>query len=164
DLPFLNWRYILFTWNDSDEEMNRAREIAAAIGIDRLCWEITDHPEHAYSRRFVPGSPALDAIRHEVWDNNNLGNAVPGAMPRARRAPAAGADPRPQSLAAAVSGTGQLRTASGAARRPIVRGRRRAHRSRLRARLAPAHAGAWRSRRRRHRHSDAEHAGPVRAQ
>ena len=32
----------------------------------------------------VPGSPALDAIRHEVWDNNNLGNAVPGAMPRAR--------------------------------------------------------------------------------
>ena len=84
DLPFLNWRYILFTWNDSDEEMNRAREIAAAIGIDRLCWEITDHPEHAYSRRFVPGSPALDAIRHEVWDNNNLGNAVPGAMPRAR--------------------------------------------------------------------------------
>ena len=84
DLPFLNWRYILFTWNDSDEEMNRAREIAAAIGIDRLCWEITDHPEHAYSRRFVPGSPALDAIRHEVWDNNNLGNAVPGATPRAR--------------------------------------------------------------------------------
>jgi hypothetical protein len=84
DLPFLNWRYILFTWNDSDEEMNRAREIAAAIGADRLCWEITDHPEHAYSRRFVPGSPALDAIRHEVWDDNNLGNAVPGAMPRAR--------------------------------------------------------------------------------
>jgi MoaA/NifB/PqqE/SkfB family radical SAM enzyme len=84
DLPFLNWRYILFTWNDSDEEMNRAREIAAGLGIDRLCWEITDHPEHAYSRRFVPGTPALDAIRHEVWDDNNLGNAVPGAMPRAR--------------------------------------------------------------------------------
>ena len=27
----------------------------SAIGIDRLCWEVTDHPEHAYSRRFVPG-------------------------------------------------------------------------------------------------------------
>ena len=24
DLPFLNWRYILFTWNDNDDEMNRA--------------------------------------------------------------------------------------------------------------------------------------------
>jgi len=84
DVPFLNWRYILFTWNDSDEEMTLARRLAADIGVDRLCWEITDHPESAYSRRFVPGSPALDAIRHEVWDDNNLGNAIPGATPRAR--------------------------------------------------------------------------------
>jgi hypothetical protein len=84
DLPFLNWRYILFAWNDSDEEMNRARCTAAEIGADRLCWEITDHPENAYSRRFVPGSPDFESIRHEVWDDNNIGNAVPGAMPRAR--------------------------------------------------------------------------------
>ncbi len=84
DVPFLNWRYILFTWNDSDAEMARARDLAAEIGVDRLCWEITDHPEEAYSRRFVPGSPDLDAIRHEIWDDNNLGNAIPGAMPRAQ--------------------------------------------------------------------------------
>jgi hypothetical protein len=84
DLPFVNWRYILFTWNDSDDEMNRARQMAGDLGVDRLCWELTDHPENAYSRRFVPGSPDLEAIRHEIWDDNNLGNAVPGAMPRAR--------------------------------------------------------------------------------
>jgi hypothetical protein len=84
DLPFLNWRYILFVWNDSNEEMNRARQLAADIGVDRLCWEITDHPEHAYSRRFGPGSAELEAIRREVWDDNDLGNAIPGAMPRAR--------------------------------------------------------------------------------
>jgi hypothetical protein len=84
DVPFLNWRYILFTWNDSDAEMARARELAADIGVDRLCWEMTDHPEHAYSRRFVPGSAELQAIRHEIWDDNNLGNAIPGATPRAR--------------------------------------------------------------------------------
>jgi Radical SAM superfamily len=84
DVPFLNWRYILFNWNDSDAEMARARELAADIGVDRLCWEMTDHPEHAYSRRFVPGSPGLQAIRHEIWDDNNLGNAIPGATPRAR--------------------------------------------------------------------------------
>jgi hypothetical protein len=84
DLPFLNWRYILFTWNDSDEEMDRARTLAADIGVDRLCWELTDHPEDSYSRRFVPGSPDLGAIRHEVWDDNNLGNAIPGATPNAR--------------------------------------------------------------------------------
>ena len=84
DLPFLNWRYILFTWNDSDAEMARARGLAAEIGVDRLCWELTDHPEDSYSRRFVAGSPALDVIRHEIWDDNNLGNAIPGATPRAR--------------------------------------------------------------------------------
>ncbi len=84
DLPFLNWRYILFTWNDSTEEMNRARALAEEIGVDRLCWEITDHPEHAYSRRFVPGSADFQAIRHEIWDHNNLGNAIAGATPRAR--------------------------------------------------------------------------------
>ena len=84
DLPFLNWRYILFVWNDSDAEMNEARRLAADIGVDRLCWELTDHPENAYSRRFVPGSSDLEAIRQETWDHNNLGNAIPGATPRAR--------------------------------------------------------------------------------
>jgi hypothetical protein len=83
DLPFLNWRYILFTWNDSDEEMNRARALAADIGVDRLAWELTDHPEHAFSRRFRPGTPDYEAIRAEVWDTSNLGNALPGATPRA---------------------------------------------------------------------------------
>jgi hypothetical protein len=84
DLPFLNWRYILFKWNDSDEEMNLARQHAADIGVDRLCWEITDHPENAFSRRFVPGTPDFENIRRETWDHNNLGNAIPGATPSAR--------------------------------------------------------------------------------
>ncbi len=79
----INWRYILFNHNDSDEEMRRARALAAEIGVDRLCWELTDHPENMYSRRFVPGAPDLSAIRHEIWDDNNLGNAIEGATPRA---------------------------------------------------------------------------------
>jgi hypothetical protein len=84
DLPYLNWRYILFKWNDSDEEMALARQIAQELGVDRLCWEITDHPEDAFSRRFVAGSPEFDSIRRETWDDSNLGNAIPGATPRAR--------------------------------------------------------------------------------
>jgi MoaA/NifB/PqqE/SkfB family radical SAM enzyme len=83
DLPCLNWRYILFAWNDSDEEMDEARRLAVDLGIDRLCWEITDHPENAFSRRFVPGSADYEAIRRETWDDSNLGNAIPGATPRA---------------------------------------------------------------------------------
>lgn len=84
DVPHINWRYILFTWNDSDEEMMRARRLASELGADRLCWEITDHPEDSFSRRFVAGSPDLARIQHEIWDDNNLGNAIPGAMPRAQ--------------------------------------------------------------------------------
>jgi hypothetical protein len=83
DVPFINWRYILFNWNDSDQEMALARRLATDIGVDRLSWEITDHPENAYSRRFVPGTPAFDAIKFEVWDDSGLGNAIPGATPRA---------------------------------------------------------------------------------
>ncbi len=92
DLPQLNWRYILFKWNDSDEEMNLARRLAVEAGVDRLCWEITDHPEDSFSRRFTRGSDAFEAIRRETWDDSNLGNAIPGATPRAeisvRTAPA----------------------------------------------------------------------------
>ena len=47
-------------------------------------WEITDHPEEMFSRRFLPGSRELAAIKPEVWDDNNLGNAIPGATPRAQ--------------------------------------------------------------------------------
>ena len=83
DVPFINWRYILFTHNDSEAEMERARELAAEIGVDRLCWELTDHPEDLFSRRFLPGTEDLQRIRHEIWDDNNLGNAIPGATPRA---------------------------------------------------------------------------------
>ena len=142
----------------------RAR-LAAEIGVDRLCWEITDHPEDAYSRRFVPGTPDYEAIRHEIWDDNNLGNAIPGATPRARidvrtllPRPAAHGARRP---AAARSGractnlstrpfprAGDLRPAAGPPRRAAVRRRRHADRSRLRARVAAGDARPGATRRR----------------
>lgn len=84
DVPFVNWRYILFSHNDSDEEMELARKMAIEIGVDRLSWEITDHPENMFSRRFVPGTPAFERIQFEIWDKTGLGNAIPGATPRAR--------------------------------------------------------------------------------
>jgi MoaA/NifB/PqqE/SkfB family radical SAM enzyme len=84
DVPFVNWRYILFKWNDTDEEMERARKMAEEIGVDRLAWEITDHPEEAFSRRFAPGTPDYERIHHEVWDTSHLGNAIRGATPLAR--------------------------------------------------------------------------------
>ena len=160
DLPFLNWRYILFTHNDSDAEMAQARAMAAEIGVDRLCWEVTDHPEDMFSRRFLPGSRELAAIRREIWDDNNLGNAIPGATPRAQidvrqrgalaapsatsRAPGHGAAGptgadrrhRPQSLDPALPRTGHLRTPPGAPRRAALRPESHRHQPRLRTRLA----------------------------
>lgn len=83
DVPQLNWRYILFNWNDSDDEMEKARAMATEYGVDRLTWEITDHPEDSFSRRFAPGTADFTRIKHEVWDQSGLGNAIPGATPRA---------------------------------------------------------------------------------
>jgi sulfatase maturation enzyme AslB (radical SAM superfamily) len=83
DVPQINWRYILFNWNDSDEEMEKARRLAVELGADRLSWEITDHPEDSFSRRFAPGTADFDRIKYEVWDHSGLGNAIPGATPRA---------------------------------------------------------------------------------
>ena len=167
DLPFLNWRYILFVWNDSDEEMNLARQLAADIGVDRLCWEITDHPEDAYSRRFVPGSPRArvhpprnlgrqqprqrdsrrDAARAHRRAHAGAGRAAPGARrtPLHVRTRVHNLSTRP------FPAPGHLRPPPGAARRAAVRRRRHAHQPRLRAGLAAPDAGARRPRGRGHR-------------
>src|SRR5260370_35182789 len=34
DLPFLNWRYILFTWNDADADMETSRQLASDLAWD----------------------------------------------------------------------------------------------------------------------------------
>ena len=158
EAPFLNWRYILFIWNDSDEEMDIARRLAADIGVDRLCWEITDHPEDSYSRRFLPGHAGLS-----VDSSGNLGSDRPGQ--RDSRRHAAGAHRRPHARAArAAHGTRRPDDARAHARaqpvesrlcgahgvgppadtpwRAAVRRRRHAHRSRFRARVAAGQPGA----------------------
>ena len=167
DLPFINWRYILFTHNDSDAEMAQARTMAAEIGVDRLCWELTDHPEDMFSRRFVPGSRELAAIRREIWDDSNLGNAIPGATPRAeievRQSVAAGRSHRSdleaacdgpagtgrpdrrhrqEPLDAPLSRAGELRPAPGATGSAALRPGTHRHQPRLRARLASGDAAA----------------------
>ncbi len=67
DKPRIMWRYILFSWNDSDEEMDRARRLARDIGVDSFSWLLTTHPPEMASRRFAPGSPELPKIEHELF-------------------------------------------------------------------------------------------------
>lgn len=77
EYPLVNWRYILFQWNDSEEKMNRTRKIARKIGVDKLVWEITDHPEEAKSEKYQIGTPAWKEIYHEIWDTSSIASAIP---------------------------------------------------------------------------------------
>jgi len=76
EVPFINWRYILFKWNDSRRKMNKARRLASKIGIDRLTWEITDHPPEALSEKYQIGTRHWKKIYHEIWDTSQIGNAI----------------------------------------------------------------------------------------
>jgi len=78
ELPFINWRYILFRWNDSSWQMARAKRLARQIGVDRLTWEVTDHPPTAASAKFQVGRPAWRRIYHEIWDSSQIGSALRG--------------------------------------------------------------------------------------
>lgn len=76
EVPFINWRYILFNWNDSPRQMKRAKKLAAQIGVDRFSWEITDHPTEGKSEQYQTGTEAWKKIYYEIWDSSQIGNAV----------------------------------------------------------------------------------------
>ena len=50
----ISWQYILFEWNDSDEELTEAKERAKSIGVP-IEWVITCG--YGASKRFLPGTP-----------------------------------------------------------------------------------------------------------
>jgi len=78
EVPFINWRYILFKWNDSAWQLRKARRLAKKIGVDRLTWEITDHPASAASKKYKIGTPAWERVYHEIWDSSQIGSALSG--------------------------------------------------------------------------------------
>jgi len=80
EVPFINWRYILFNWNDSARHMAKARRLAQKAGVDRLTWEITDHPPGAASKKFKVGSAAWKRIYYEIWDSSQIGSALKGGQ------------------------------------------------------------------------------------
>jgi pyruvate-formate lyase-activating enzyme len=63
----IQWNYILFEWNDSAEELTKAKHIAKEIGV-LIHWVLT-HTEGA-SKRFLPGSVATELFMDE---NQNYG-------------------------------------------------------------------------------------------
>jgi uncharacterized Fe-S cluster-containing radical SAM superfamily enzyme len=57
------WQYILFEWNDSDNETQRAIEIADRLGV-RMHW-LPTHSKGA-SKRYLAGSPELEGLQGGV--------------------------------------------------------------------------------------------------
>ncbi|HPQ40798.1 MAG TPA: radical SAM protein [bacterium] len=80
DRPYICWRYILFHWNDSDAEMEKALQTARDIGVDQFVWLLNGADPAFGSRRFVPGTPEYETIAPYVWNTGGEGaNAlIPG--------------------------------------------------------------------------------------
>ena len=55
--PKVIWKYILFKWSDTDEEMSRARKIARRLGVDQLLFNTTHRPLYGFSRKFTRLKP-----------------------------------------------------------------------------------------------------------
>lgn len=65
--PILHWRYILFRWNDSWDEMKHAVHLAKEHGFDEFTWHITTEPPGCPSMVFAPGSAEYERIKQDVF-------------------------------------------------------------------------------------------------
>lgn len=64
--PIVQWRYLLFHWNDSDAEIKSALRLAEEIGVDEFSLHLTQVPLDAMSYRFGPGSPNFARYRNYI--------------------------------------------------------------------------------------------------
>ncbi len=146
DVPHLNWRYILFKWNDSDEEMNLARRLATEIGVDRLSWELTDHPGERLLAPVRAGHVRLRShqargLGHDRPWQRDSGRDAEGEdrsaetllsntpVQDAHRQKTEDQNARGERLGAPLPGQSVIRPAAGAARRAVVRRARHADRA-----------------------------------
>jgi MoaA/NifB/PqqE/SkfB family radical SAM enzyme len=61
------WRYLVFNWNDSDEEIDAAIALAKEYGLNQLNLLVTNNPADARSTRFSPGSPSFFKYRDYIF-------------------------------------------------------------------------------------------------
>ena len=67
--PRLLWRYLLFSWNDSEEELALAERMARDVGVDHFGYGLSDLPDLA-SRTYLPGTPAFERIQSRLFRQN----------------------------------------------------------------------------------------------
>lgn len=68
--PVLEWKYLLFNWNDRRETIQRAIEMAREIGVDIISFWPTNNPFYGLSWRYRLG--ALSHVGVKCWKGREV--------------------------------------------------------------------------------------------
>jgi len=68
--PFLEWKYLLFNWNDSPKTIARAIEMAKDAGVDIISFWPTNNPFYGISWRYHLG--LMDKIGVQTWKGREV--------------------------------------------------------------------------------------------
>jgi hypothetical protein len=68
--PVLEWKYLLFNWNDRRETIERAIEMAKAAGVDAISFWPTNNPYYGYSYRYRLGM--LNNVGVKNWKGREV--------------------------------------------------------------------------------------------
>jgi organic radical activating enzyme len=68
--PLLEWKYLLFNWNDHPQTIARAIELAKAAGVDAISFWPTHNPFYGYSYRYALGR--LNHVGVKSWKGREV--------------------------------------------------------------------------------------------
>jgi len=69
-LPILEWKYLLFNWNDRRRAIDRAIEMAKAAGVDAISFWPTNNPYYGFSWRYRLGH--LNEVGIACWKGREV--------------------------------------------------------------------------------------------
>jgi MoaA/NifB/PqqE/SkfB family radical SAM enzyme len=78
--PLVEWKYLLFNWNDHRRTIERAIELAKAAGVDIISFWPTHNPFYGFSYRYALGR--LNRIGVGNWKGRELDLRQPAANPK----------------------------------------------------------------------------------
>jgi hypothetical protein len=78
--PLLEWKYLLFNWNDHARTIERAIELAKAAGVDIISFWPTHNPFYGFSYRYALGR--LNHVGVGNWKGRELDLRQPAANPK----------------------------------------------------------------------------------
>jgi hypothetical protein len=68
--PLLEWKYLLFNWNDHPQTITQAVEMARAAGVDTISFWPTHNPFYGYSYRYALGR--LNHVGVKCWKGREV--------------------------------------------------------------------------------------------